>query len=263
MHGTSARNQATLSRFALAFIASAAATLWSCRSMSAMGAMPMPGGWSMSTIWTPSCGQTWLGAAVAFVRMWTLMMATMMLPASTPELRQLCQRTHAAARIAAAWPALLTLACYLLWWAAAGTIVFIAGNALATKLPQAAALARLIPIGSQIVIVIAGAVQFTSWKARRIGCAAAIRCDGIEAVAACRQGFRLALHGGCCCANLMAVLLLVGLMDLRAMAAITAAMSLERLAYAHARVGSYAAKGIGIAVVVMGLCKAAQATRFL
>jgi hypothetical protein len=34
----------------------------------------------MSTVWVPTCAQTWLGAAGEFVRIWTLTMAAMMLP---------------------------------------------------------------------------------------------------------------------------------------------------------------------------------------
>ncbi|WP_245964859.1 DUF2182 domain-containing protein [Trinickia dinghuensis] len=219
-----------------------------------MGETPMPGGWSISTIWMPVCGQTWLGAAASFVRMWMLMMAAMMLPSSAPELRRLWERACTARPISAVGPALLTAACYLSWWAAAGTIVFAVGNALATHLPHAASLARLAPLSSAILAVTAGVVQFTSWKRRRIACCGrALSHDPTHALgagAACRLGFRLALHGGCCCVNLMAVLLVIGIMNLPAMAALTAAMTVERLAPAR----WHADRGIGIAVVATGLC---------
>jgi predicted metal-binding membrane protein len=243
---------------ALAFIGGTAATVWSYRSMSAMGEIPMPGGGSLSMVWLPGCGQTWLDAASAFVYMWTVMMATMMLPSSAPELQHMWQDAHAAWGIAAARSALLTVACCLLTWAAAGMIVFIVGNALAATSLNTPALARLLRIGSATAVVIAGAVQFTSWKARRIACAVTVRCEGIRARAACKQGVRLALHSGCCCANLMAVLCVVGVMDPWAMAAITAAMTLERLAPAHA----WAVRCIGIAVVATGLAMIARTIGF-
>jgi hypothetical protein len=44
---------------ALLFAASAAATIVWCASMSAMGGMPMPGGWTMSMAWMRMPGQTW------------------------------------------------------------------------------------------------------------------------------------------------------------------------------------------------------------
>ncbi|HSR96291.1 MAG TPA: hypothetical protein VLM79_04430, partial [Kofleriaceae bacterium] len=44
---------------ALLFAASAAVTIKWCASMSAMGGMPMPGGWTMSMAWMRMPGQTW------------------------------------------------------------------------------------------------------------------------------------------------------------------------------------------------------------
>ena len=44
---------------ALLFAASAAATILWCTFMSAMGEMPMPGGWTMSMAWMRMPGQTW------------------------------------------------------------------------------------------------------------------------------------------------------------------------------------------------------------
>ena len=43
---------------ALLFAASAVLTVLWCRSMSAMGDMPMPGGWAMSMTWMRMPGQT-------------------------------------------------------------------------------------------------------------------------------------------------------------------------------------------------------------
>jgi hypothetical protein len=54
---------------ALVFAASAAVTIIWCDSMSSMGEMPMPGGWSMSMAWMRMPGQTWLGAGAAFLGM--------------------------------------------------------------------------------------------------------------------------------------------------------------------------------------------------
>jgi hypothetical protein len=56
---------------ALLFAASAALTTLWCASMSAMGEMPMPGGWTMSMAWMRMPGQTWPGAAASFLGMWT------------------------------------------------------------------------------------------------------------------------------------------------------------------------------------------------
>src|SRR5262249_5161759 len=61
-----------------------AVTVAWCGSMSAMGEMPMPGGWTMSMAWMPACGQTWPGAAASFIGMWAVMMVAMMLPSLVP-----------------------------------------------------------------------------------------------------------------------------------------------------------------------------------
>jgi hypothetical protein len=54
---------------ALLFAASAVGTIVWCASMSAMGEMPMPGGWTMSMAWMRMPGQTWPGAAASFLGM--------------------------------------------------------------------------------------------------------------------------------------------------------------------------------------------------
>lgn len=48
--------QAFFGTSALLFAASAALTTVWCGSMSAMGEMPMPGGWTMSMAWMPMPG---------------------------------------------------------------------------------------------------------------------------------------------------------------------------------------------------------------
>ena len=71
---------------ALLFAASTAVTILWCASMSAMGGMPMPGGWTMSMAWMRMPGQTWPGAAASFLGMWVVMMVAMMLPSLVPML---------------------------------------------------------------------------------------------------------------------------------------------------------------------------------
>jgi predicted metal-binding membrane protein len=66
------------------FVASAAATIAWCASMSKMHEMPMPGGWSMSMTWMRMPGQSWLGLAASFLGMWIVMMVAMMLPSLAP-----------------------------------------------------------------------------------------------------------------------------------------------------------------------------------
>src|ERR1017187_772778 len=69
---------------AIAFVASVAATVYFCRSMS--GGMDMPGGWTMSMMWMRMPGQSWAAAAAMFLLMWLTMMVAMMLPSALPML---------------------------------------------------------------------------------------------------------------------------------------------------------------------------------
>src|SRR5580692_4848497 len=78
--------QAFLGVSSLLFAASATLTILGCPSMSAMGQMPMPGGWTMSMAWMRMPGQTWSGAAASFLGMWLVMMVAMMLPSLVPML---------------------------------------------------------------------------------------------------------------------------------------------------------------------------------
>jgi predicted metal-binding membrane protein len=80
---------------ALLFAASAAVTIVWCASMSAMGEMPMPGGWTMSVAWMRMPGQTWPGAAASFLGIWVVMMVAMMLPSLVPMLWRYRQRRSA------------------------------------------------------------------------------------------------------------------------------------------------------------------------
>jgi predicted metal-binding membrane protein len=72
---------------ALLFAVSAVVTIFWSASMSAMGEMPMPGGWTMSMAWMRMPGQTWPMAAASFLGMWVVMMVAMMLPCLVPKLR--------------------------------------------------------------------------------------------------------------------------------------------------------------------------------
>ena len=56
-----ASQQAFFGVSALLFAASAGVTIVWCASMSAMGEMPMPGGWTMSMAWMRMPRQTWPG----------------------------------------------------------------------------------------------------------------------------------------------------------------------------------------------------------
>ena len=73
-----------------------------------------------------------------------------------------------------------------------------------------------------VVVVAGGALQLTAWKARQLGCCRETpgrdRTLPADAGAAFRHGLRLGIHCSHCCAGLTAILLVIGILDLRAMA---------------------------------------------
>ncbi|WP_459706983.1 DUF2182 domain-containing protein [Paraburkholderia sp. 2C] len=249
----------------LLFIASAALTAVACVSMSAMGDTPMPGGWSMSMAWSRMCGQTWPRAAASYIGMWIVMMVAMMLPSLAPTLWRYHETVgrlgHSRARRLTACAGLG----YFVVWAALGAVVFPPGAALAMLAMQWPMFARGVPLAGGVVVLIAGIVQCGAWKARHLACCrgtlhCAVEQRGALATAyiahAWRDGLRHGLHCVCCCAGSTAVLLAAGVMDLRVMAAVTAAITAERLAPNGERV----ARAIGAAVVMIGAVMLARAS---
>jgi len=248
---------------ALLFATSAAVTIVWCTSMSAMGGTPMPGGWTMSMAWTRMCGQTWLNVVASFLGMWVVMMVAMMLPSLMPMLWRYRQAVGSTGETRLGRLTALVGVGYFFVWTAFGMAVFAMGVVLAALEMQLPALARSVPIGGGAVVLIAGALQFTAWKAHHLACCrAAPQCGQTlpaAAYTAWRHGVRLGLHCSYCCAGLTAILLAVGVMDLRAMAAVTAAISVERLAPSGVRT----ARAIGAIAVGAGLCLIAQAAGLL
>jgi predicted metal-binding membrane protein len=102
--------------FALLFAASTAVTIVWCASMSAMGDMSMPGGWTMSMAWMRMPGQTWPGAAATFLGMWVVMMVAMMLPTLVPMLRRYRQAVGKVGETRLGWlTALVSVAYFFVW----------------------------------------------------------------------------------------------------------------------------------------------------
>jgi len=242
-----------LAASALLFAASAAVTIVWCASMSSVDDMSMPGGWTMSMAWMRMPGQTWPGAAASFLGMWIVMMVTMMLPSLVPMLLRYRQAVSATGETRFVGLTALVGAGYFSMWSAFGIVVFPLGAALATVEMQQPGLARAVPIVVGVIVLIAGMLQFTDWKTHHLACRQEAPTRGSVLLSdvgvAWRHGLRLGLHCMYCCASLMAILLVVGVMDLRAMAVVTAAITVERLAPDGKRV----ARAIGAVVVLAGL----------
>jgi predicted metal-binding membrane protein len=244
---------------ALLFAASATVTILWCSSMSAMSEMPMPGGWTMSMAWMRMPGQTWLGAAASFLGMWMVMMVAMMLPSLAPMLwryRRAVGRTDKTqlSRLTA-----LVGVAYFFVWTAFGVAAFLLGIALVAIMMQLPALARAVPIAVGVIVLLAGVLQFTAWKAHHLACCRqALGCGcrlPADVGTAWHYGLRLGLHCIHCCVGLTTILLVIGVMDLRAMFLVTAAITVERLAPA----GEAVAKSIGGVVIGAGILLLARA----
>jgi predicted metal-binding membrane protein len=225
---------------ALAFVASAAVTVLWCGAMAAMPGMDMPGGWTMSMAWMRMPGQSWAAAGGAFLGMWSVMMVAMMLPAITPRLRQVTDGRFA----------LVMALGYFTVWTLLGVLAYPVGMAWSALVMGMPSLSRLVPVMAGLVLMGAGLLQFTRWKAAMLAC-----CRGSHgcrrpdsARSAWAQGWTLGLRCCYCCAGLTASLLVIGVMDLLAMALTMTAISAERLAPAGVRV----ARAVGVGVVGAG-----------
>jgi predicted metal-binding membrane protein len=187
-----------------------------------MGQVPMPGGWTMSAMWLPMCGQSWVGATAGFVRMWAMMMVPMMLPLAVAPLRHYRATLDGTGRAF-----LLTAAAGLAWaatWTALGLPVYLAGAAVAQALLDEPALARMMPA----LAAAAGAAgvlwQAASWRRRPAHPA----LPGPPACAAALL-HGLSLGGHCVrrCAGLSVVLLAAGIMERGTMLCAAAVVAVE------------------------------------
>jgi predicted metal-binding membrane protein len=133
------------------------------------------------------------------------------------------------------------------------------GAALSAAEMRQPALARAVPIAAGVIVLIAGLLQLTAWKARQLACCretpGGCRTLPADAGTAWRHGLRFGLDCSRCCAGQMAILLALGIMDLRAMAVVTAAITVERLAPA----GEIVARALGAVAVGAGLFLIARA----
>lgn len=237
---------------ALIFVVAAMVTILSSAAMEAMGAVPMAGGWLLSGIWLPLCGQSWFETAACFLGMWVVMTVAMMLPSLTPVLWRYREAAFAAGATRPGARAGLAGASYFVVWTGFGILAFLIGAALSQIALQFSSLARLGPAAGGFVILIAGLPQFSRWKTRLLA-----DCHGMSGALPVRPGAMAALGGGatlglrCClsCTGPMAILIAGGLMDLLLMLCVTLAVSAERLMPPQMRI----AQATGAVMAAAGL----------
>jgi predicted metal-binding membrane protein len=241
--------RAFLTASALLFMASAAGTIYSCKSMSGM---PMPGGWTMSMLGTRMAGQTRLAASASFILMWVVMMLAMMLPSLVPMLLRYRRSLRERAETHVGVLTWITAAGYFLTWAIFGVVVYPLGVSLSSAEMQWPTFLRLVPLSTGVVLLLAGGFQLSPWKTRRLG-----RCRdtpifgsvSCPAVTAWRHGLRLGADCSLCCIGFMIVMLVYDVMSLPAIFLVTAAITVERLAQNPERV----ARVIGALIMAVGL----------
>jgi len=212
--------------------------------------------------WMRMPGATWPGAAASFLGIWLAMMVSMMLPTLVPTLWRYRLAMGGTGETRPNWLTMLVGAGYFFVWTAFGMVAFPLGVGLATAARQLPAVARAVPIAAGVVVLIAGALQFTAWKAHYLACSreAPARRSTLAADVgtAWRHGLRLGVHCSYCCVGLMAILLVIGVMDLRVMGVVTAAIFVERLAPA----GELVARAIGLVALAGGLLLITRAAGF-
>ena len=254
-----AQNRFFIIVFALLFIGCLTATIIGCAQMSAMEGMTMAGGWNMSMMWMLMPGQTMLDGAIAFLGMWVVMMAVMMLPVLLPMLW--CYR-QGVGKVSSTRIDLLTVMVsigYFVVWLLAGLAIFPLGIWLATLAMHYETLANAVPMVTAIIVMLAGFLQFTSWKAHQLSCCRSTYDDDFNSAnifTALYYGLRIGLRCNYCCAGLTAVLLVIGVMNLLAMALIAIAIMAERILPS----AETTARLIGVVLVGVGFCFLIQAT---
>jgi predicted metal-binding membrane protein len=184
-----------------------------------------------------------------FLAMWVTMMVAMMFPTIAPVVllhRMVMRRSGAGVSTTVAFTA-----GYLAVWAVSGLVplgVLLAVRAVAA---DAAWTAR----ASGVVLIIAGLYQFSPWKqACQRACQSPITFlathdFGHGTYGAARTGWGHGLYCVGCCWALMAVLFVVGLMNLAWMAAITVVFVLEK----HLRTARLLSRLVGSAVTALGV----------
>ena len=223
-----------------------------------MGEMPMSAGWTMSMMWMRMPGQSWAGTAASFLAMWVAMMVAMMLPSLVPTLWRYREAVHRKASTPMNRLTALVGVGYVVVWAALGAFVFPLGVALSQLAMRLPAPTSVAPIAVSAAVLLAGVIQHTKWKARQLAiCRQSPHDHALSGRApdAWRHGVRLGFHCVGSCAGLTAVGLVIGSMDLRVMAVLTTAISVERLAPSDVRV----VRAIGNIVVAAGLVLMARA----
>ena len=192
--------------------------------------------------------------APLFISMWLTMMVAMMFPTIAPMV--LAHRMVVLKRGEGNLPTVVFVAGYLFIWTAVGLIPLVALFAFQNAGPQLGL--RWLEIAAGAALVVAGLYQFTPWKSFclklcRTPMSFILTHDfGGGSLAAFKAGASHGLYCLGCCWALMAVLVIVGLMNLAWMAVVAVVFLTEKnLPY-----GPAVSRVVGASVVALGLAVA-------
>jgi len=202
--------------------------------------------------------QPWYGAAAGYLGMWMAMMVPMMLPSLVPMLSRYRRSVRGVDEVHRHGLTALVGVGYFAVWAALGAAAYAAGAGIMAIELRWSGMAQWLPAATGVVLVAAGCLQLSSWKARQLAhCREGSACgfqSRANALGAWRHGLRLGVRCGLCCGSLMLALLAIGMMELVAMAAATLVITAERLAPAPLRVARVA----GAAIILVGVLTIAR-----
>jgi predicted metal-binding membrane protein len=216
---------------AIVFVMAVAGTVHACRTMLMM--------------WSPMPCCPWIVSAGIFLLVWLVMMVAMMLPSVLPMLLNV----RGAANGKFVVKALFAAVGYFFVWMFIGAIVYVYGLAYAHEAMRMDWLSRRTPMFSGIVLLVAGAIQFSQWKMFALRRCRAKGCINAGVVGGWIFGLKQGMACGICCAPPMLALLVLGIMNPIAMVFITIIITMEKLLPHPERI----ARVFGVVVILAGL----------
>jgi len=189
--------------------------------------------------------------------MWMAMMVPMMLPSLVPMVSRFRRSVPAGGLRGHGLTALVVLG-YFAVWAGLGVVAYGGSAGVMVLKTRWGPAGQWLPGAAAVTLLLAGIAQLTTWKARQLALCRGEPGDdchlGATGSSAFRHGLELGLGCSRSCGPLMLALLVTGMMEPLAMAAVTLAITAERLAPAPLRV----VRAVGLAMLVGGVVTMAR-----
>jgi predicted metal-binding membrane protein len=201
--------------------------------------------------------QQWYLELSGYLWMWMAMMVPMMLPSLVPMVSRFRRSVPAGGLRGHGLTALVVLG-YFAVWAGLGVVAYGGSAGVMVLKTRWGPAGQWLPGAAAVTLLLAGIAQLTTWKARQLALCRGEPGDdchlGATGSSAFRHGLELGLRCSRSCGPLMLALLVTGLMEPLAMAAVTLAVTAERLAPAPLRV----VRAVGLAMLVGGVVTMAR-----